>query len=182
MQYQLITAISVTLGAILLVYTYFPVLNPWQFQIDNPGNTGFTGRLAIGTPISLFVLLCAWRFNLKARKFKGDDTEPHKQAKPAPREDVMKALFAMSIVCASLSFAGVGALSVMTIVPSNETESLHSRIELLGIGLTIGWGWLGVWARRRRGISQTVVVQAIGRALVIMSVIYSIGIIVGFLG
>jgi hypothetical protein len=88
----------------------------------------------------------------------------------------------MSIVCASLSFIAVGALSVMTIIPSTEREGLRSRIELLGIAFAIGWGWLAVWARKRRGISQTVVVRSVGQALVIISVIYSIGIIVGFLG
>jgi hypothetical protein len=153
-----------------------------QFQIDNPGSTGFIGRLVIGTPAALFILLCAWHFNLKVRRLKGEDAETNEQVKPAPHEDVMRVLFVMSIVCASLSFVAVGALSVITIIPSTEAEGLRSRMELLGIGFAIGWGWLAVWARKRRGISQTVVVRAVAQALVIMSVIYSIGIIMGFLG
>jgi hypothetical protein len=88
MQYELIAAISVTLGAVMLAYTYYPFLNPLQFQLDNPGSTGFIWRLVIGTPISLFILLSAWRFNLKARRLKGEDAETNEQAKPAPHEEV----------------------------------------------------------------------------------------------
>ena len=180
-QYELIAAISVTLGAVLLAYTYYPILNPLQFQIDNPGS-GFIGRLVVGTPISLFILLFAWHFNLNARRLIGADAKTTEQAKTARYEDVMRILFTTSIVCAALSVIAVGALSVMTIDPSTETEVLRLRIELLGIGFAIGWGWLAVWARKRRGISQTVLVRTLGQALVILSVIYAIGIIAFFLG
>jgi hypothetical protein len=93
----------------------------------------------------------------------------------------MKVLFVMSVVCAFLSFLLVGALSAMTIIPKRGAEDLRTRIELLGIGGAIIWGWLAIWARKRRAISQTVALRSIGQALVLLSVIYSLGIVLGFL-
>lgn len=65
--------------------------------------------------------------------------------------------------------------------PERGAEDLRTRIELLGIGGAIIWGWLAIWARKRRAISQTVALRSIGQALVLLSVIYSLGIVLGFL-
>jgi hypothetical protein len=68
--YEILTALTGVAGAILLVFTYYPIINPMQYRIDNDRETAPVGRFIIGTPVSLLILSGAWYFNRKTQKLK----------------------------------------------------------------------------------------------------------------
>jgi len=69
-KYELVAAVVATLGAILLVFIYYPGVNPMQFRLDNHGTPASLSRYIVGTPVSILILAVAWYFNGKAQKLK----------------------------------------------------------------------------------------------------------------
>jgi hypothetical protein len=68
--YEILTALTGMAGAILLVFTYYPIINPMQYRIDNDRETAPVSRFIIGTPVSLLILSGAWYFNRKTQNLK----------------------------------------------------------------------------------------------------------------
>lgn len=75
--YETVAAISAMLGAILLVFTYYPVINPIQYRLDNDKESASPSRYIFGTPASILILSGSWFFNLKARRLKRDEKDSH---------------------------------------------------------------------------------------------------------
>jgi len=68
--YEIAAAITAVMGAFLLVFLYYPVINPGQYILDT-GNKGEPfGYYLILTPIPLMILVAAWRLNRKAQSLK----------------------------------------------------------------------------------------------------------------
>jgi predicted Co/Zn/Cd cation transporter (cation efflux family) len=72
MLFKILAVLLAMSGAILLVFTYYPIINPIQYRIDSHGETVQARRLLVGTPVSLMILSGAWYFNRKTRKLKSD--------------------------------------------------------------------------------------------------------------
>jgi hypothetical protein len=84
--FEAAAAAFLSAGAILLIATFLPIINPelFNFATDEHGRTrhvapGNLGKRAqplsyyfIGTPLSLLLLAGAWRFNMKALRLKGE--------------------------------------------------------------------------------------------------------------
>jgi hypothetical protein len=70
-------------GAILLVFTYYPNINPIQYRIDNHRETAPISRYILGTPASLLILSGAWYFNRKTQKLKRDEKNSKHDQKPS---------------------------------------------------------------------------------------------------
>lgn len=68
--YEIIAAILLTLGAVLLVVVWFPVINPAQYEMLSHQESPPLARYLVGTPVALLVLARAWYFNRKARTLK----------------------------------------------------------------------------------------------------------------
>lgn len=68
--YEILTALTGVAGAILLVFTYYPIINPMQYRIDNDRETAPVSRFIIGTPVSLLILSAAWYFNRMTQKLR----------------------------------------------------------------------------------------------------------------
>ena len=82
--YEIVAATMMMLGAVLLVFVYYPNINPVQYRFDSHQESAPMSRYIIGTPVSLLVLLVAWYFNRKARKLKRDEKDgKHEQKPPA---------------------------------------------------------------------------------------------------
>jgi len=75
MLFEILAVVLAMTGAILLVLTYYPIINPIQYRIDSHGETVQATRLLVGTAISLMILSGAWYFNRKTRKLKSDFAE-----------------------------------------------------------------------------------------------------------
>ena len=75
MLYEIFAVVLAMTGAILLVFTYYPIINPIQYRIDSHGETVQATRLLVGTAISLMILSGNWYFNRKTRKLKSDFAE-----------------------------------------------------------------------------------------------------------
>ncbi|MDB6067987.1 MAG: hypothetical protein JWR26_4195 [Pedosphaera sp.] len=80
--YEIIAAVSAMLGAVLLVFVYYPIINPIQFGIDNHQGTAPLARYILGTPVSLLILSGGWYFNRKAQKLKRDEIDSQQGQKP----------------------------------------------------------------------------------------------------
>ncbi len=74
--YEILAAVLGMIGVILLVFTYYPILNPIQYKIDHHHATAPLSRFIIGTPFSLLFLSVAWFFNHKTQKLKRDENNP----------------------------------------------------------------------------------------------------------
>jgi len=68
--FEIMATVSAMVGVVLLVFTYYPVINPIQYRIDNHRETPPVSRFIVGTPFSLLILSGAWYLNCKARKLK----------------------------------------------------------------------------------------------------------------
>ena len=68
--YELIAATLMMVGVVLLVFTFYPNINPIQYQIDNQQETAPMSRYIFGTPVSLLILAAAWYFNRAAQRLK----------------------------------------------------------------------------------------------------------------
>jgi hypothetical protein len=55
MLYEILAVVLAMTGAILLVFTYYPIINPIQYRIDSHGETVQATRLLVGTAISLMI-------------------------------------------------------------------------------------------------------------------------------
>jgi hypothetical protein len=75
MLFKILAVLLAMSGAILLVFTYYPIINPIQYRIDSHGETAQARRLLVGTAISLMILSGGWYFNRKTRKLKSDFAE-----------------------------------------------------------------------------------------------------------
>src|SRR6266852_9870150 len=73
--FEIVGAVSAMLGAVLLVFTYYPVINPIRYRIDNHHEPAPVSRYILGTPVSLLILSGAWYFNRKAQKLKRDEKD-----------------------------------------------------------------------------------------------------------
>ena len=73
--YEIVAAVSAMLGAVLLVFTYYPVINPIQYRFDNHHELAAVSRYILGTPFSLLILSGAWYFNRKAQGLKRDEKD-----------------------------------------------------------------------------------------------------------
>ncbi len=73
--YEIVAAVSGMLGAVLLVFTYYPVINPIQYRFDNHHEPAPVSRYILGTPFSLLILSGAWYFSRKAQKLKRDEKD-----------------------------------------------------------------------------------------------------------
>jgi ABC-type nickel/cobalt efflux system permease component RcnA len=69
--YEIIAATLMMFGAVLLAFTFYPIINPAQYRIDYDQEASIW-RYILGMPVSLLVLLGAWSFNRKARKVRPD--------------------------------------------------------------------------------------------------------------
>jgi hypothetical protein len=74
--YEIVAAIMMMFGAVLLVAVYFPVINPEQYRLESHQETASLSRYIVGTPISFLILGGAWYFNRKARRLKRDEKPP----------------------------------------------------------------------------------------------------------
>ena len=81
--YEIVAAIMMMLGAVLLVAVYYPVINPIQYRIDSHQDTAPLSRYIFGTPISLLILWGAWHFNRMARRLKRDEKDGEHEQKPS---------------------------------------------------------------------------------------------------
>ena len=61
-------AALMTLGAVVLVATYFPLLNPTQYKLNSNGSESLALRYVVGTAISLATLACSWKCNRHAKR------------------------------------------------------------------------------------------------------------------
>ena len=59
-----------TLGAVLLVVIWLPVINPAQYEMVSHQASPPLARYLVGMPVALLVLAGAWYFNRKARTLK----------------------------------------------------------------------------------------------------------------
>jgi len=66
------------LGALLLVWVYFPIINPIQYSLDSHQETASLSRYILGTPISVLILSVAWYFNREALKLKQEKVQTPK--------------------------------------------------------------------------------------------------------
>jgi hypothetical protein len=73
--YEILAMTSAMVGTVLLVCTYYPVINPIQYRIDNHSETAPMIRYILGTPVSLLILSGAWYFNRKTQKLKRDEKD-----------------------------------------------------------------------------------------------------------
>jgi hypothetical protein len=80
--FEVLAATSAMVGALLLIYTYYPVINPFQYRIDNHRDTAPISRFLIGTPVSILLLSGAWSFNRKTQKLKKDEKDSKPDLKP----------------------------------------------------------------------------------------------------
>jgi hypothetical protein len=84
MPFEILAMTAAMIGAVLLVFTYYPIINPTQYGLDNNRETAPLGRYLFGTPVSLLILSGAWYFNRKTRKLKRDEKDSkHDQTPPA---------------------------------------------------------------------------------------------------
>ena len=83
MSYEVLATVSAMIGAVLLVFTYYPIINPIQYRIDNHRETAPMIRFLLGTPISLLILSVTWYFNRKAQTLKRDDRDAKHEQKPS---------------------------------------------------------------------------------------------------
>lgn len=73
LQYEIVAAILMMFGAVLLVAVYFPLINPIQYRLDSHQEAAPLSRYILGTPVALLILWSAWHFNRKARGLKPDE-------------------------------------------------------------------------------------------------------------
>ena len=66
-------AALMTIGAFVLVATYFPLLNPTQYRLNSDGSESLVLRYVIGTAISLATLACSWKCNRHAKRARLQD-------------------------------------------------------------------------------------------------------------
>lgn len=83
---EIATALFLGTGAVVLVATDLPIINPrlYEYVADEQGrihhvtireqgeNPRSLGGYLVGTCVGLAALAAAWRFNLKALRFKGE--------------------------------------------------------------------------------------------------------------
>jgi hypothetical protein len=81
--YEIVAAVSAMLGAVLLVFTYYPVINPIQYEIDSHRETAPWSRYILGTPVSILILLGTWHCNRKAQQLKRDERDSKREQKPS---------------------------------------------------------------------------------------------------
>jgi glycerol uptake facilitator-like aquaporin len=81
--YEIVAAVSAMLGAVLLVFVYYPVINPIRYRIDSHHETAPLSRYILGTPVSLLILSGAWYFNRKAQRRKRDEKDVKHDQKPS---------------------------------------------------------------------------------------------------
>ena len=72
-RFEILAATSMMVGAVLLVFVFYPNINPIQYRIDNHQQAAPMSRYILGTPISFLILAGAWYFNRKAQKLKRDE-------------------------------------------------------------------------------------------------------------
>jgi hypothetical protein len=73
--FEILAMTSAMVGAVLLVFTYYPIINPIQYSIDNHRETAPMSRYIRGTPVSFLILSGAWYFNRKTQKLKRDEKD-----------------------------------------------------------------------------------------------------------
>ena len=81
--YEILAAVTAMAGVVLLVFTYYPIINPIQYGIDNQRETAPATRFILGTPVSLLILSGAWYFNRKTQKLKRDEKDREHEQKPS---------------------------------------------------------------------------------------------------
>jgi hypothetical protein len=80
---EILAAVTAMVGVVLLVFTYYPIINPIQYRIDNHRETAPVSRFILGTPVSLLMLSGAWYFNRKTQKLKRDQKDGEHEQKPS---------------------------------------------------------------------------------------------------
>ena len=82
--YEILAMTTAMLGVVLLVFTYYPVINTIQYRFDNPREIAPFSRFILGTPVSLLILSGAWHLNRKTQKLKRDEkAEKHERKSPS---------------------------------------------------------------------------------------------------
>ncbi|HEY5044164.1 MAG TPA: hypothetical protein VIK53_19510 [Verrucomicrobiae bacterium] len=81
--YEIIAAVLMTLGAVVLVCVYWTILDPILYRLDSHQWRTPVSRYVIGTPISLLILSASWYFNRKAQKLKRDEKDGEHEQKPS---------------------------------------------------------------------------------------------------
>jgi glycerol uptake facilitator-like aquaporin len=71
--YEIIAAASAMLGALILVWVYYPILNPIQYSIDSHQDLPSISYYIVMTPIPLAILWASSHFNKKAQQLKQDE-------------------------------------------------------------------------------------------------------------
>jgi hypothetical protein len=79
--YEILAAVTAMVGAVFLVFTYYPIINPIQYGIDNHRETVPVSRFILGTPVSLLIMSGAWYFNRRAQKLKRDEKDGEHEQK-----------------------------------------------------------------------------------------------------
>lgn len=83
MPYEILATVSAMVGAVLLVFTYYPIINPTQYRIDNHRETAPESRYVLGTPVAFLILSGAWYLNRKTQKLKRDEMNSKHEQKPS---------------------------------------------------------------------------------------------------
>jgi hypothetical protein len=82
-RYEILAATAAMIGVVLFVFTYYPIINPIQYGLDNDRESAPLGRYLLGTPISILILSGAWYFNRKTQKLKRDERNSKHAQKPS---------------------------------------------------------------------------------------------------
>jgi len=81
-KYESIATVLALVGAVALVAVYYPILNPEQFSLDFGQDSAPLSRYIIGTPLSLVILVAAWRFNRKAMRLNREELDSQQTERP----------------------------------------------------------------------------------------------------
>jgi lysylphosphatidylglycerol synthetase-like protein (DUF2156 family) len=68
--YEATAATLMVVGAILLVFVFYPHINPVQYRFDSGQESAPINHYIVGVPVSLLFLAGAIYFNRKARKIR----------------------------------------------------------------------------------------------------------------
>jgi glycerol uptake facilitator-like aquaporin len=81
--YEILAMASAMVGAVLLVFTFYPVINPIQYRIDNDRETAPVSRYIFGAPVSFLIVSGAWYLNRKTQKLKRHEKDSKHDQKPS---------------------------------------------------------------------------------------------------
>jgi hypothetical protein len=73
--YEIAAVTLMMVGAVLLVFVFYPNINPTQYRLDNHRENAPISRYLVGTPVSILILIIAWCFNRRAANLRKERTD-----------------------------------------------------------------------------------------------------------